>query len=149
MTDEEIRLLQERLMALRRRQRREQAPIGGLSLSAVRVLAAVVRAGDAIQPAQLADETQMTSSNVAAALRELESGGLVDRRRDDADARRVNVRPTRRGSVLIAETRGIREAWLARAIDALLDEREQRLLAEASELLGRLAGYDVVRDPPR
>ncbi len=142
MNDEEVRLLQARLMALRRRQRREQVPVGGLSQSAVRVLSATFRAGGETQPAQLADETQMTSSNVAAALRELESEGLVVRQRDEQDARRVNVRVTPGGSSMISESRDIRQAWLAKAIDAVLDEREQRVLAEAGELIGRLAEYD-------
>ena len=84
-------------MALRRRQRRAEVPVGGLSQSAVRVLSAAFRAGGAGQPAQLADETRMTSSNVAAALRELEAAALVVRQRDDRDARRVNVRLTRPG----------------------------------------------------
>jgi DNA-binding MarR family transcriptional regulator len=145
MTEDEIRLLQERLQALRRRQRRERIPVGDLSQSAVRVLSAAARAGGAAQPAQLADETRMTSSNVAAALRELEAAGMVGRSRDDADARKVNVRLTDAGATVIAESRGVREAWLAHAIDALLDEREQRVLAEASELIGRLAGYDPGR----
>ena len=130
-------------MALRRRQRREQVPVGSLSQSAIRVLSTTARVGGETQPAQLADETSMTSSNVAAALRELESEGLVVRRRDENDARRVNVSLTPAGSAMVTESRGIRQAWLARAIDALLDEREQRVLAEAGELIGRLAGYDI------
>jgi DNA-binding MarR family transcriptional regulator len=143
MTDEEVRILQERLLALRRRQRREQVPVGRLSQSAIRVLSTTARVGGETQPAQLADETSMTSSNVAAALRELESEGLVVRRRDEGDARRVNVSLTPAGSAMVTESRGIRQAWLARAIDALLDEREQRVLAEAGELIGRLARYDT------
>jgi DNA-binding MarR family transcriptional regulator len=143
MNDEEVRILQERLNALRRRQRREQVPVGGLTQSAVRVLGAILRAGGASQPAQLADETSMTSSNVAAALRELEAQALIVRQRDEDDARRVNVRLTPAGSAMITETRGIRRAWLSKAIDAVLDEREQRVLAEAGELIGRLAEYDA------
>jgi DNA-binding MarR family transcriptional regulator len=141
MNDEDVRLLRDRMTALRRRQRREEVPIAGLSQSAVRVLSATYRLGGSTQPAQLADDTQMTSSNVAAALRELEAGALVRRERDDEDARRVNVHLTPAGSQMVVETRGIRDAWLAKAIGALLDDREQQLLAEASELIGRLAGY--------
>src|SRR5689334_10694269 len=117
MNAEEIRVLQERLKALHRRLRREQISVAGLSHSAIRVISAVERAGGATQPAQLAQETQMTSSNVAAALRELEAQALVARRRDADDARRVNVSLTPGGSALVAHVRGIREAWLARAID--------------------------------
>ena len=43
---------------------------------------------------------------------------------------------------MISESRGIRQAWLTEAIDAVLDPAEQRVLAEASELIGRLAEYD-------
>ncbi|WP_433201104.1 MarR family winged helix-turn-helix transcriptional regulator [Dactylosporangium sp. CS-047395] len=151
MKHEEVRLLLERLGALWRRQRRERVPVAGLSQSAVRLLAAVNRLGGATrparptQPARLADETQMTSSNVAATLRELEAAGLVARDRDESDARRVNVSLTPAGADLVARNRGLREAWLAAAIDDLLTEREQRVLAEASDLLGRLAAYE----PPR
>ncbi|WP_433041316.1 MarR family winged helix-turn-helix transcriptional regulator [Dactylosporangium sp. CS-033363] len=145
MEREDVRLLLERLGALWRRQRRERVALAGLSQSGMRLLAAVNRLGGVAQPARLADETQMTSSNVAATLREVEAAGLVARDRDDTDARRVNVSLTPAGAGLVAQSRGAREAWLAAAIDDLLTEREQQVLAEASDLLARLAAYEPRR----
>jgi DNA-binding MarR family transcriptional regulator len=142
MNDEDVRLLRERMMALRRRQRREEVPIGGLSQSAVRVLSATYRLGGSTQPAQLADDTQMTSSNVAAALRELEAAAFVRRERDTVDSRRIKVLVTPAGDAAVADLRSEHTTWLGRAIETTLDADEQRLLVEAGRLLQRLAEFE-------
>ena len=84
----------------------------------------------------------MTSSNVAAALRELETAGLVHRRRDEADARRVLVFVTGPGHALLADVRSEKQTWLGRATTALLDQDEQRLLLAAGALMQRLAEFE-------
>ena len=66
---------------LGRRLRHELPPVRGVSRSAVQVLRIVERAPDP-SPSDVAEKLRMTSSNVAAALRELESAGLVCRGRD-------------------------------------------------------------------
>jgi DNA-binding MarR family transcriptional regulator len=146
MRDEDIRRLRGQLKALQRRLRREAQPIDGLSTTTLQVLAAVERAGAATTPGQVTAELQMTTSNVAAALRTLETAGLVVRRRDPHDGRRAFVHPTDRGREVVSEHRRERDAWLGRAVDALLTEDEQRLLLAAGELMQRLAahGQDVV-----
>ena len=88
MQDEDIERLRRQLKSLQRRMRREVLPVAGLSLTATRVLGAAARGADRTQPTDLADELQMTSSNVAAALREFESAGLVTRARDALDRRK-------------------------------------------------------------
>lgn len=85
----------------------------------------------------------MTSSNVAAALRELDSGGFIDRRRDEIDTRRVNIHLTDAGQHLVAESRAERDSWLRAAILSLLNDEEQATLLAAGGLLERLAGFET------
>jgi DNA-binding MarR family transcriptional regulator len=85
----------------------------------------------------------MTSSNVAAALRELETAELIRRQRDDPDdARRVRVFVTKHGAAAVADFRHERDTWLGRAVEAVLSDDEQRVLLAAGQLLQRLAEYE-------
>ena len=142
MDETDVRMLQARLKAFQRRQRAERIPVAGLSSSAVRVVGTIARTGGC-QPGQIVDELQMTTSNVAAALRELDAVNVIQRRRDEGDARRVNVTLTDVGERLVAENRAARDSWLADAIDALLDDDEQATLWAAGVLLERLARFDA------
>jgi DNA-binding MarR family transcriptional regulator len=142
MTDDDVRTFRSQMRSLQQRLRREVRPRGGLSRSALRVLAAADRAAGQAKPRDLADELQMTSSNVAAALRQLEGGGFVRREPDRSDARSVSVLPTASGRKLVADVRNERDTWLGRAIEARLDEREQRLLVDAGLLMQRLADFE-------
>jgi len=127
---------------LQRRLRQEAQPVQGVSRTALQVLGALVRLPEGAQPGQLGQELSMTSSNVAAALRELETAALVHRRRDEADARRVLVFVTGPGHALLADVRSEKQTWLGRATTALLDQDEQRLLLAAGALMQRLAEFE-------
>jgi DNA-binding MarR family transcriptional regulator len=140
--DQDVRRFRAQMKLLQRRLRREMPPVRGLSMTALRVLGAVARLPEGSQPRQVADELQMTSSNVAAALRELEEGGFLRREKDSADARRVLLFLTGSGETLVADFRRERDTWLGRAMETLLDEDEQRLLLAAGHLMQRLAGSD-------
>jgi DNA-binding MarR family transcriptional regulator len=136
--DDEVRELRSAITVLARRMRRDVLSAHGLSRPAVSVLAALARQGETT-PGDLAVELQMTSSNVAAALREVDTAGLVRRLRDPHDGRRsrVSLRPS--GERVVREIRAERDTWLGRAIEAELDDREQELLRAAADLLGRVA----------
>jgi DNA-binding MarR family transcriptional regulator len=140
--EEEVRRLRTQIKLLQRRLRRETFPEHGLSRTALQVLAATVRFPGTPQPRHLAEELMMTSSNVAAALRELEAAGHVRRRKDAADARRVLVLATEQGEAVVAGVRNDRDSWLGRAVETLLDPGEQRLLLAAGELMQRLAEFE-------
>ncbi len=71
---------------------------------------------------------------------DLESEGLIARRVDPADGRRILVELTDQGRQTLAADRRQREGWLARAIAEDLSASEQRTLAQALALLRRLAG---------
>jgi DNA-binding MarR family transcriptional regulator len=142
MDDGDVGTFRSQMKLLQRRLRREPLPAGGLSGTAWRVLATINRLEEGPLPGQVADELQMTSSNVAAALRELDAAGFIRRERDAADARRVRVFVTKRGAALVAEVRSERDTWLGGAVESLLDEKEQRLLIRAGALMERLAGFE-------
>lgn len=70
---------------------------------------------------------------------DLESDGLIARRADPADGRRILVELTDQGRDTLAADRRQREGWLARAIAEDLSPPEQRVLSQALALLRRLA----------
>lgn len=141
MDDDVVSLFRLQVKALQRRLRQEVPPLQGLSRSALQVLAAVSRR-PGTTPREVAAELQMTSSNVAAALREVEGGGFLERRKDPVDARRARLSLTVAGSDAVARMRNERDTWLGRAVDAVLTADEQRTLAEAGRLMERLALFE-------
>jgi DNA-binding MarR family transcriptional regulator len=139
--DEDISRFRDQMRVLQRRLRREVLPAHGLSRTALQVLNAAARLSPDAQPRWLADELTMTSSNVAAALRELEEQGCVHRRKNADDARRVLISITARGSGVVTDLRRERDTWLGSAVEAVLSTAEQQTLLAAGELLQRLAEY--------
>jgi len=141
MEFDEARVLQAQLKAVHRRLRRQMSGVEGLSSSAVRSLGVLAKADRPLAPGELAGELDMATSNVAAALRELEQAGYVRRSRNADDKRRVDVRITERGGQVVDEHIEQRSQWLRTAIDATCDPDEQRILCQAGVLLGRVAAW--------
>jgi DNA-binding MarR family transcriptional regulator len=148
MDDDALRQFRTQMRMLGRRLRHELPPVRGVSRSAVQVLRVVARAPEP-SPSDVAERLRMTSSNVAAALRELESAELVRRVRDPEDGRRVRLSLTAAGEDVVSCLHAERDTWLGRATEALLSVDEQRALLRAGELMQRLAEYDdaVTVDP--
>jgi DNA-binding MarR family transcriptional regulator len=142
MKDAQVTEFRGQMKMLARRLRSERPPAPGLTRTLVQVLATIRRLTNAPTPSQVAETLQMTSSNVAAALRELEAIGLIRRERDPVDARRVLLFPTERGAAVVADLRNERSTWLGKAIEAVLTADEQQALIEAGRLLQRVAEYE-------
>ncbi len=70
---------------------------------------------------------------------DLEADGLIVRRPDPADGRRMLVELTEQGLRTLEQDRREREGWLARAIAEDLSAQEQQVLMQALALLRRLA----------
>ncbi len=70
---------------------------------------------------------------------DLEALGLIARRPDPSDGRRVLVELTDLGTETLAEERRKREGWLASAITEDLSVEDQEVLQRALGLLRRLA----------
>jgi DNA-binding MarR family transcriptional regulator len=87
----------------------------------------------------LATAERMRPQSMAQAVGELEAAGLLARRPDPGDGRRVLLDLTTEGRTVLGAERRIREGWLAEAIDRELSAAERATLREAVDLLRRLA----------
>jgi DNA-binding MarR family transcriptional regulator len=88
---------------------------------------------------ELAVAERVRPQSMAQTVSDLESDGLIARRPDPGDGRRMLVELTERGVLTLQAERRQREGWLAQAIGGDLSRREQQLLAQALPLLRRLA----------
>src|SRR5438067_4836853 len=87
----------------------------------------------------LAASERMRQQSMAQTVSDLEADGLVGRRPDPEDRRRMLVSLTEQGLATLQAERRQREGWLARAIADDLSPEEQAVLRDAVELLRRLA----------
>jgi DNA-binding MarR family transcriptional regulator len=142
MSTEDVERLLSQIKLLNRRLRREQPGVDGLPTAALVVLTLAARAESPQRPGQLAGELQMTSPNMAAALRTLEESGMISRKPDPTDGRKVFVQVTKRGREVVDRTSTSRHAWLRDAVEDMLSDRERRLLFQAGELIERIADYE-------
>jgi DNA-binding MarR family transcriptional regulator len=87
----------------------------------------------------LAVAERVRPQSMAQTLTDLEGDGLIGRRPDPDDRRRVLIELTDAGREALRADRRNREGWLARAIDERLTAEEQVVLARSCELLERLS----------
>jgi DNA-binding MarR family transcriptional regulator len=88
---------------------------------------------------QLAACEGVRPQSMAQTVAELEGAGLVARRPDPLDGRRMLVELTDGGNAALAADRRQREGWLADAIAERLSVEERRVLQRTLALLDRLA----------
>ncbi len=69
----------------------------------------------------------------------MEQSGLITRAVDEGDRRRSTIQITGTGRQVLREAARRREAWLARAMTAMLSASERDALSVAAPLLERLA----------
>jgi DNA-binding MarR family transcriptional regulator len=87
----------------------------------------------------LAVAERVRPQSMTQTISDLEGEGLIARRPDPADGRRILVELTDQGRETLEADRRQREGWLARAIAEDLSAQEQRTLMQALALLRRLA----------
>jgi DNA-binding MarR family transcriptional regulator len=142
---EEITQLRTQLMSLVRRMRRE-ARSDEKSWAQLLLLGAIDRHGGMATPSMLAESEGMRSSNLAAALRTLETDGLIIRIPDTEDRRKIRVMLTQKGLELLHESRIRRETWLSTAMENSLTPEEQSLLIAAGHLMARIASSPPLKE---
>jgi DNA-binding MarR family transcriptional regulator len=118
--------------------RRLRAEHRDVSLAQLTVLGRLDRDGLSGISAIAAAE-RVRPQSVASTIVALEEAGLVTRRPDPGDGRRVVIELTPAGHEALAADRRRREGWLSDAIARDLTADERRVLAEAAALLRRLA----------
>lgn len=135
------------IIALSRRLR-QSARADNETWTGLMVLGAIERGNGTATPAQVAVELELRSSNLAQVLGALEARGLMARVPDTADRRKIRLSLTEAGLRRVEETRGRRDAWLARAIQECLSADEQAQLLAAGELMRRVAQASRVPSDP-
>jgi DNA-binding MarR family transcriptional regulator len=108
------------------------------SLSQGAVLGRLDRQGT-MSIGDLATAERVRPQSMAQTVSEMEGEGLLARRPDPADGRRMLVELTPHGLQILEDDRRQREGWLARAISEDLSLDEQRVLGRALEMLRRLS----------
>jgi DNA-binding MarR family transcriptional regulator len=120
-----------------RKLRQVQVP-GELTLPESSALARLDRGGPA-NASDLARLEQISPQSMGATLAALEARGLVTRRSDPADGRRVVLSPTPEGLRVLHDRRNARTEEIAAALRSAFTEDEIAALAAAAPLLERLA----------
>ncbi|AIA08230.1 MULTISPECIES: MarR family winged helix-turn-helix transcriptional regulator [Streptomyces] len=121
---------------LARRLRQVQEP-GALSLPERAALARLDRGGPATA-AELARAEQITSQAMGTTLGVLEARGLVGRRRDPHDGRRIIMSLTDTGVEVLRHKRDARAQQLATALGERFTDAELATLQAAAPLIERL-----------
>jgi DNA-binding MarR family transcriptional regulator len=87
----------------------------------------------------LAKSERMRPQSMAQTVADLEAGGLVTRRPDPEDGRRILIEPTASGRNRLLDDRKRSQGWLTSAIRSELAAEEQQLLIESLSILQRIA----------
>jgi DNA-binding MarR family transcriptional regulator len=95
--------------------------------------------------AALAAGEHVTQQAIAQSLATLKERGLVEKQADPSDGRKSLVTATAAGGELMDGFTASREEWLTQAIEAAVRPEERPLLAEAIELLERIADVKLQR----
>lgn len=125
---------------LARRLRAERHAAGlepGLSETQLAALATLERHGQ-LTPGELADHEKVQPPSMTRVIAALEERGLVSRAPHPSDRRQVVLTVTGQGRAVVAASRQLREAWLARRL-AELTPRERAALRAAAPVLEKLS----------
>jgi len=134
--DEIVERLMDVVVGLKRRARADYAG-QALPYPQHAVLKRLENGGSATT-ADLARAELITPQAMGGLVATLEKAGYVARREDAEDARRRLVTATAAGRKILAANRAARHRWLASLVAEQFDAEEQRTLAAALALLGKL-----------
>ena len=116
-----------------------QAPLPGeLTLAETSALGRLDRGGPATS-SELAKQDRISPQSMGATLAALEQRGLIERRGDPADGRRVVLSITAAGRQLLNDRRGARSEMIAAALRDGFTPAERDQLLATTPLLERLA----------
>jgi DNA-binding MarR family transcriptional regulator len=120
------------------RRLRQVRGVGELTVPESSALARLDRGGT-MSATALAALEQISAQSMGATLAGLEARGLVARRPDPGDGRRVLISPTKAGLQALRNVRDARTAVLAQALSSGFTPGELKQLMTAAPLIERLA----------
>jgi DNA-binding MarR family transcriptional regulator len=126
---------------------RQESPLdlAELTMPQALALARIAEEGSISNAALAAGEYMRPQSTHEMVLR-LERRGLVERRPDPADGRKLLIEVTPGGRRMVSELMGLRHEWLAAAIARNLTPAEKEMLAIAAGLMERVASAEDPTD---
>jgi DNA-binding MarR family transcriptional regulator len=133
-----VSILRNSIVALARRLR-QAADTGNETWTELMALGAIERGQGEATPSSIGLALDLRSSNLAQMLGALEERGLLERRRDPVDKRKIRLALTEAGASRVNASRSERDLWLSAAMDECLSTCEQAQLIEAGKLMLRLA----------
>ncbi len=116
--------------------------LGTLSLNQVAVLGRIVTHGP-LTPGEVAEQLQMLPQSLTRTFAALEAAGHVRRTPDPADGRASLLEASAAGRRAIRDEMRPRDAFVARAMAAVLTADERALLVDAAELMERVADFEA------
>jgi DNA-binding MarR family transcriptional regulator len=120
------------------RRLRSERPQDSLSATKLSVLGQLYRRGS-VSAAELAELERIQPQSLTRVLGELVETGLISRRADPKDGRRLLLDISAEGRAALASDMQKRDAWLAEAMTDELSGTERELLRLAAQLMERLA----------
>ena len=90
---------------------------------------------------QLARAEGTRSQSMGAIVASLEAQGLADRAADTRDGRQSIITVSAAGRRALDDARAVKQDWLAQRLADELNQREQRILAQAVPLLQRIVDH--------
>jgi DNA-binding MarR family transcriptional regulator len=126
---------------LRARLRSESRSAEGWTISQLSALARIVREGP-VTASTLAVAEHVRPQSIAEIVAALKAGRLIVAAPDPSDGRKSLLRATAAGRRLVDSVHESREAWLARAIEVVVDDDRRQALTDAIWLLNALAECD-------
>lgn len=118
----------------------------GLTTSQLIVLQTVVRAGKAM-PSSVAQSVSLTQATVTSLVDKLERRGLVTRRRDTEDRRRIWIEPTDAGRAAMAAAPDLLQERFRTRFNQL-EDWEQSMVIAALERVSTLLGAEDIDASP-
>ena len=121
------------------RRLRGARPEASVNLSTLSLLATLMRNGP-MPAASLAREERLQPQSLTRLLAAMDKDELITREPHPVDRRALVIAITRKGRGVVVRDMAARRAWLDQAMDAALTEPERAQLAQAAELMLKLAG---------
>jgi DNA-binding MarR family transcriptional regulator len=118
-------------------QEKEHAERVGLNVTAMRALALIIEADagvEAFSPRALAGVLDISTASMTAVVDRLENEGLVERRPNVADRRKICLHPTKRGGAMHHHLRKKLETSVSRDLASLAEEEHQAFRKALSTL---------------
>jgi DNA-binding MarR family transcriptional regulator len=130
------------LKRLRARLRAEARPADGWTVSQLAALGRIVREGPTTA-SELAHAEHVRPQSMGEIVATLKAADLVTAEPDPSDGRKSLLRATRAGERLVTERSQSRDAWLAHAIESLVEQQRAGVLLDSIVLLNALADWGI------